>query len=115
MSKFKESMGFDERCLLATAIRQKYPDKIPVILEKLQNSKMHDMEKIKYLVPGGMNIGQFIMMIKEKVKMSEEKALFIFINNKLPPTSVRMEDLYKVHADKDHFMYITYGEENTFG
>ena len=44
-----------------------------------------------------------------------EKALFLFIQNSLPPSSQLMRETYAAHEDKDGFLYCVYAGENTFG
>lgn len=38
------------------------------------------------MVPSDFTVGQFVYMIRKKIKLTEEKAIFIFVNNVLPPT-----------------------------
>ena len=54
-------------------------------------------------------------VIRKRIKMSSEKAIFIFINSVLPPTAALMSSIYEEQKDEDGFLYITYSGENTFG
>ncbi|PWA38249.1 autophagy-related protein 8C [Artemisia annua] len=67
-------------------IREKYPDIIPVIVEKAERSDIPDIDKKKYLVPADLTVGQFVYVVRKRIKLSAEKAIFIFIKNILPPT-----------------------------
>lgn len=40
----------------------------------------------RYLVPGDLTVGQFVYVIRKRIKLTPEKAIFIFVNNVLPPT-----------------------------
>jgi hypothetical protein len=40
----------------------------------------------RYLVPADLTIGQFVYVIRKHIKLSSEKAIFIFVKNVLPPT-----------------------------
>ena len=40
----------------------------------------------RYLVPADLTVGQFVYVIRKRIKLSPEKAIFIFVNNVLPPT-----------------------------
>ena len=99
----------------AARIRAKYPDRIPVICEKDDRSDIPDIDKKKYLVPADLTVGQFVYVIRKRIKLSPEKAIFIFINNTLPPTASLMSTIYEEQKDSDGFLYITYSGENTFG
>lgn len=54
-------------------------------------------------------------VIRKRIKLAPEKALFVFVNNVLPPTSALMSTIYDEHKDADGFLYITFAGENSFG
>merc|ERR1711990_969487 len=112
---FQEGTPARQRTAEAKRIRSKYPDRIPVICEKAKGSSIPDIDKKKYLVPADLTVGQFVYVIRKRIKMSSEKAIFIFINNVLPPTAALMSSIYEDQKDEDGFLYITYSGENTFG
>lgn len=115
MGRFKEEHDETKRKSEAARIRAKYPDRIPVICEKDDRSDIPDIDKKKYLVPADLTVGQFVYVIRKRIKLSPEKAIFIFINNTLPPTASLMSTIYEEQKDSDGFLYITYSGENTFG
>ncbi|KAI9332995.1 autophagy-related protein 8 [Obelidium mucronatum] len=114
-SKFKDEHPFDKRKGEAERIRQKYPDRIPCIVEKAEKSDIATIDKKKYLVPCDLTVGQFVYVIRKRIKLSPEKAIFIFVNNVLPPSSSLLSQVYQEHKDEDGFLYIVYSSENTFG
>ncbi|KAF1895302.1 hypothetical protein Lal_00043948 [Lupinus albus] len=99
----------------ASRIREKYPDRIPVIVEKAERNDIPDIDKKKYLVPADLTVGQFVYVVRKRIKLSAEKAIFVFINNTLPPTAAMMSAIYEENKDQDGFLYMTYSGENTFG
>jgi len=105
----------DRRKSEAERIRAKYPDRIPVICEKADRSDIPDIDKKKYLVPADLTVGQFIYVIRKRIKLPPERAIFIFVDNVIPPTAALMSTVYEVQKDEDGFLYITYSGENTFG
>lgn len=86
-----------------------------MIVEKSPKSDVPDLDKKKYLVPSDLTVGQFVYVIRKRVKLSAEKAIFIFVNNKLPPTASLMSTIYEENKDEDGFLYVLYSGENTFG
>ena len=114
-SEFQKQHPLDKRCLEAHRIRKKYPDRVPVIVEKAPNSDIPDLDKKKYLVPSNLTVGQFLYTIRKRISLTPEKALYIFINNTLPPTANLMSDVYKQNQHKDGFLYCFYSGESTFG
>ena len=66
-------------------------------------------------MPGDLSVGQFVYVIRKRIKLPSEKAIFIFINDILPPTAALMSTIYEEHKDEDGFLYVLYSGENTFG
>ena len=113
---FKQKHAFEKRKDEAHRILQKYPERIPVICEKDPRSRdIPDIDRKKYLVPADLSIANFMYVIRKRIKLSSEQALFIFINETMPPISENMSLVYNKHEDEDGFLYITYSGENTFG
>ena len=84
-------------------------------------------------------------VVRKRIKLSAEKAIFIFVKNVLPPTgkgkircliqvffclslfvlsflihasfltAAMMSAIYEENKDEDGFLYMTYSGENTFG
>ena len=112
---YKQDHPFDKRSAEAARIREKYPDRIPVICEKDPRSDIPPVDKRKYLIPMDLTVGQFVYVIRKRIRLSPEKAIFIFVNGVLPPTAALMSAVYEEHKDADGFLYIQYSGENTFG
>lgn len=112
---FKDEHSLEKRQAEARRIREKYPDRIPVIVEKADRSDIPDIDKKKYLVPSDLTVGQFVYVIRKRIKLNPEKAIFIFVRNMLPPTAALMMTVYEDHKDEDGFLYITYSGESSFG
>jgi len=81
-----------------------------VICEKVEKSDIATIDKKKYLVPADLTVGQFVYVIRKRIKLSPEKAIFIFVDEVLPPTAALMSSIYEEHKDEDGFLYITYVE-----
>uniref|UniRef100_A0A914MRP2 Autophagy-related protein n=1 Tax=Meloidogyne incognita TaxID=6306 RepID=A0A914MRP2_MELIC len=96
-------------------IKRTYPGRIPVILEKAPKSRLHDLDKKKYLVPSELTVGQFYLFIKERIHLRSEGALFFFVNSLIPQTMSTMGQLYQDHHKEDFFLYIVYSDENVYG
>jgi GABA(A) receptor-associated protein len=79
----------EKRKAEAERIRQKYPDRIPVICEKVDKSDIPTIDKKKYLVPADLTVGQFVYVIRKRIKLSPEKAIFIFVEEILPPVACK--------------------------
>ncbi|EAZ63823.1 Autophagy-related protein 8 precursor (Autophagy-related ubiquitin-like modifier ATG8) [Scheffersomyces stipitis CBS 6054] len=114
-SQFKDEHPFEKRQAEATRIAQRFKDRVPVICEKVENSDIPEIDKRKYLVPVDLSVGQFVYVIRKRIKLPSEKAIFIFVNDILPPTAALISTIYEEHKDEDGFLYVLYSGENTFG
>ena len=114
---FKHKNTFEQRLTESRSIKNKFPGRIPVIVEKapIINTDVPLIDKNKFLVPGDLTLGQFIFIIRKKLVLEPEKALFIFVKDQLPLTTTLMRELYANHQDNDGFLYMNYTSENTFG
>lgn len=99
----------------STRILQRFSDRLPVICEKVENSDIQEIDKRKYLVPGDLTVGQFVYVVRKRIKLPSEKAIFMFVNDIVPPTAALMSSVYEEHKDEDGFLYVLYSGENTFG
>uniref|UniRef100_A0A3Q0SB37 GABA(A) receptor-associated protein b n=1 Tax=Amphilophus citrinellus TaxID=61819 RepID=A0A3Q0SB37_AMPCI len=85
--QYKEEHPFEKRRSEGEKIRKKYPDRVPVIVEKAPKARIGDLDKKKYLVPSDLTVGQFYFLIRKRIHLRAEDALFFFVNNVIPPTS----------------------------
>ncbi|KAM5588727.1 autophagy-related protein 8C-like [Rosa sericea] len=114
-SLFKKEHALERRQAEACRIREKYPERVPVIVEKAVKSDIPDIDKKKYLVPADLTVGQFVYVVRKRIKLSADKAIFIFVKNILPPTAALMSAIYEENKDEDGFLYMTYSGEQVFG
>ena len=108
--------NIEERINESSRLREKYPDRIPIIIKKARGCKLPELEKNKYIVPNETSFGQFIHVIRKRIKLNGEQSIFCFVNNTvLPTTTETCGELYEKHKSDDGFLYVIYQGENTFG
>jgi hypothetical protein len=44
-----------------------------------------------------LTVGQFVYVIRKRIKLAPEKAIFIFVDDILPPTAALMSAIYEEH------------------
>jgi GABA(A) receptor-associated protein len=114
--KYDLTHTFEQRSEEIKKILIKYPNRIPVLIEKNNSSDIPSTTKCKLLVPYDLTVGQLIYVIRKQLNsLPAEKALFIFVNNTLPMTGASILSLYEKHKSPDGFLRIVYSGENTFG
>jgi hypothetical protein len=59
-----------------------------LILSILSELKLNGLQHwiFRYLVPTDLTVWQFVYLVRKRINLGAEKALFIFVNNVLPPT-----------------------------
>ena len=101
---FKDTHPFPRRLEESKRVLAKYPDRIPVIMEKLSNNKKDGvpmLDRVKFLVPKDVSVTQFTFIIRKRIELAPEKAIFIFVEDNLPPSSALVSELYETYHDDD--------------
>ena len=109
-----EDKTLEERKIESDKLKTKFPDRLPVLIKRGSDS-VQEIDKKKFLVPIDITVGQFIYIIRKRINLPPEKAIFVFVKNALPPTSALMSAIYQKYKNEDGFLYVTYSGENTFG
>ena len=105
-----------ERISIVCAIRIKYPDRIPICVYKEEGIIAPPLDREKFLVSKEMNVGEFLYIIRLRMKLKQTEALFIFFDNIMIDTNSKLEDVYnKYKHHEDNMLYCTYSLENSFG
>ena len=121
---FKQANSLQERMDQFYKVNSTHPNKIPVIVERAPQSSssrrnpatmLPDIDKNKYLVPGDLTVVQFMHLIRKRIKLANDQALFIYVNGTLPASSTMFSSLYAEHKDEDGFLYVVYAGESSFG
>ena len=113
INAFKDKFSFEVRKKESDKLRQKYKDKYPVVCEA--DKSVPFLDKNKYLVSGDITIGQFLYVIRKRIEITPEYALYFYINGKLLPASQLVSQIYNELRDEDGFLYIQIFGESTFG
>ena len=114
---FKNNFTFEQRYEESSRVLNKFPDRIPIICERSLNASKDCpyIDRKKYLVPRDLTMGQLIYVIRKRLKLSSEKALFLIVNNNILSSAQILGSAYHRYKDPDGFLYVTYTFENTFG
>lgn len=110
------SNDYLERLKKSQVILEKYPDRVPLIVQPSKNDRdAYPIDKSKYITPRDLTMMQLQQIIRKRVRFPPEKALFMFVNNKIFPITSLVGAIYDENKDADGFLYVTYCQENTFG
>jgi len=113
---FKSRHKFKERQEESERIRDKYPDRIPLIVERARDNKSLPLiDKSKFLVPSPIMVSNLLYIVRKRLKLDEKQAIYLFSNNRLLNGQSLINELYNSSKDEDGFLYLEYSSENTFG
>lgn len=100
----------------AAELRKNYPDKIPVILLKKDESTP-PLRKTQFLCPLSLTFGKFTFIIREycTTKASSHQGIFYSVGNRVLTSGFTIGEIDSHMRASDGFLYITYGFENVFG
>ena len=57
---------------------------VQVVVERVPKSQIPDIDKRKFLVPNDITIAQFMWIIRKRIQLAPEKAIFLFVNKTIP-------------------------------
>ena len=110
------SNDYLERIKKSQVILEKYPDRVPLIIQPSKSDRdAYPIDKSKYITPRDLTLLQLQQIIRKRIHFPPEKALFMFINNKIYPITSMIGPIYDENKDADGFLYISYCQESTFG
>jgi GABA(A) receptor-associated protein len=105
-----------ERVKKSQVILEKYPDRVPLIIQPSKSDRdAYPIDKSKYITPRDLTLLQLQQIIRKRIHFPPEKALFMFINNKMFPITSMIGPIYDANKDPDGFLYVSYCQESTFG
>ncbi|XP_070592175.1 microtubule-associated proteins 1A/1B light chain 3A-like [Erythrolamprus reginae] len=114
---FKERKSFATRINETTEIRGKYPNKIPVVVERYRKEKtLPQLDRIKFLVSPDISLSQFLFTLRTRLSLTATQAFYLLVNNQiLPCPSLTILEIYNDNKDEDGFLYMTYASQEMFG
>ena len=104
---------FEQYKNMAMKLRERYSDKVPVIIKKDINSLLTEIDNDRLSTPNECSVYYFKYIIGKKCKLPEKKKLNLYINGKYKITNDRktMLDIYNEGKDADGLLYLTFSEK----
>ena len=114
ISDFEKKYPLDKRIKEFNSMHSRYPSRVPIIVFPSDETQPK-IEKNKFLVPNDLTFSQFIYTIRNRIKLREDQAIYIFFRGELVNSGSSMYEVYEHHKSDDDILYGFYSLENTFG
>lgn len=99
-------------------LRIKYPDRIPIVVSKGKDCVLPNLSKNKFLVPSDLTVAQFMFVIRKRMCLPPEQALYLMMSDLLLEGGLQMTqvlEMASIKKDFDGFIHLIYLSETTFG
>jgi len=116
---FRDAAPFAARLAMSRRTRERYPDHVPIIVERLPGSQLPELARQKFLTPADMTNAVFAFNVQRKLTLPPGQGLFLRVRGAgaaraLMPSET-VGELHAREADRDGFLYLQFREENVFG
>ena len=112
-SPYKNQITLEKRLEQSNKIMEKYPNRLPIICDV--SKKLPPLDKHKYLIPYDLKSESFMYIIRRRIELNQEQAMYFFVGDKLLHTNKFMSEIYDNYKDEDGFLYVYACAETTFG
>ena len=107
--------SLESRMEEAQRVKKKYPNGVPVVLGRMADSNIAEIDKKKFVVTKTVQVCQFMGVVRGRLSLRPDQAIFLFINGRIPGMTDTMGSLYEKYGDEDGFLYVTYCGESVYG
>jgi len=85
-------------------------NKIPLILEKDELSKLPEIDITNYILPKNTTVSELMVFLRKKCFGLNKENMYIFVSNVnyVPELNEKIGDLYEKFKDNDGFIYCKY-------
>lgn len=107
-----KSLVYESRTLML-----KYNDRVCAIITKSERcTQLPNIDRTKFLVPRALTVAQLMYVIRRRIRLGSEKALFLYARcNVMLRATACMSEVYEEFKSADGFLRLTFAGENVFG
>lgn len=99
---------------MPTSTRMIPPDRVPCIASP-KDDHTPKMNNQKLLLPDDLTCQQLIQVIRSRIRMKPNEAVFVFCENRVLSGCTTVRDLLHTQSEQGGILYVVYSLENTFG
>jgi len=95
-------------------VQAKFPTRV-IVLVNAHRELDPPLQKYKFLVPPELAFCSLAALVRKRMELHPQDALYFFSGNKMLPMHHTMRQIRRDHADRSGVVRIVYSSENTFG
>lgn len=96
--------------------QKNFPKKyLSLIIENKSNSKIEPKSIFKIKIDEDHYLKVLLIVLKTKLHLNSEQAIFLFYRKKILKPSLKIKDLFMMKKKNDKIMKIEYSEIDSFG
>lgn len=108
LSPFKMEWSLEFRAKDCTRMREKYPDRVPLIVERESDKRVPELAKCKLLMNYTVTVAQALRIIRNKAGLGRDCRLQLYVNGRMLEHEQLIADVHMQERDEDGFLYCTY-------
>lgn len=112
--EYLKVIPLEERQAEFKKIETKHPGKIPIIVERYDRL-VPEPDSYRFLTDGSLSLSQFMIILRNRIKLHKEQALYLMIGDVLCTGSQPISQIYKEYKTDCGFLILTLCAENAFG
>lgn len=110
------SSSLEERQTQSFRLIKRFPSKYPIVIDRASR-RDPIIDKNKYIIQADTTIAQLVYLLRKRMTLSPDKALFFFWDGTILSGNMTISQLHHLSNLKhnDGFTYLFYSLESTFG
>lgn len=107
-------LTFDDRIIMSGHLKEKYPDRVPILVRLLPESlanagiyNKHKLIKYKFLTPRDLNILDVLRSIAYQVHPALSGDDIVYIKHPILEFTDQIDYVYRKYRHSDGFLYLT--------
>jgi GABA(A) receptor-associated protein len=97
----------------------KHPDRVPIVIS---SNSYKENGQHRFIVPNNITIAEFMKILRKKISLRPEEAIFIFVKDNtikngdvMVPSSSTVGSIYNEYKDMNLILNLIYEKESVFG
>lgn len=102
----------EQRKLEVRKVISRFPDKVPLIIERRYGVDIPKVGKSRFLAPLDLTIDQLIFIVRTRMCESYKHDIYLYVGDRMLQLQQLVGDIYSMFKDReDGFLYLSYSNK----